>query len=229
MNYKILLIDDEENIVKGIKYNLENEGYQVDVAYDGETALRMIFENIYNLIIIDIMLPHFDGMQVLKKVRDKSKSIPVLMLTAKGYDEDKVKAFELGADDYLTKPFSIAELKARVKALLRRAYEVSNVKVDIIKSGDIMIDVASRRVSICGKSVDLTAKEFDILFLLVTNPKKVYSRESLLEIIWGYDYVGDSRTVDVHIRRLREKIEKDPANPHYILTKWGVGYYYNGE
>jgi len=229
LNYKILLIDDEENIVKGIKYNLENEGYQVDVAYDGETALRMIFENIYNLIIIDIMLPHFDGMQVLKKVRDKSKSIPVLMLTAKGYDEDKVKAFELGADDYLTKPFSIAELKARVKALLRRAYEVSNVKVDIIKSGDIMIDVASRRVSICGKSVDLTAKEFDILFLLVTNPKKVYSRESLLEIIWGYDYVGDSRTVDVHIRRLREKIEKDPANPHYILTKWGVGYYYNGE
>ncbi|CCJ32837.1 MULTISPECIES: response regulator transcription factor [Caloramator] len=229
MNYRILLIDDEENIVKGIKYNLENEGYSVDVAFDGEAALRMISENIYNLVILDIMLPHFDGLHVLKRIRDRSTAIPILMLTAKGYDEDKVKAFELGADDYLTKPFSITELKARVKALLRRAYETSNTKIDIIKSGDIMIDVASRKVSIAGKLVDLTAKEYDILFLLVTNPKKIYSRDTLLEIIWGYDYIGDSRTVDVHVRRLREKIEKDPANPQYILTKWGVGYYYSGE
>lgn len=229
MSYRILLIDDEENIVKGIKYNLENEGYAVDVAYDGETAAKLISDNVYNLIILDIMLPKHDGMYLLKKIRDRSSAIPVLMLTAKGYDEDKVKAFEMGADDYLTKPFSIVELKARVKALLRRAYDLSTSKIDIIKSGDILIDVALRKVSINGKVVDLTSKEFDILFLLVSNPKKTYSRDTLLEIIWGYDYYGDSRTVDVHVRRLREKIEKDPGNPQYIMTKWGVGYYYNGE
>lgn len=227
MEYRILIVDDEENLVKGIKYNLELDNYSVDVAYEGEDALRKISENIYNLIILDIMLPKIDGLTLLKKIRERS-SVPVIMLTAKGEDEDKVLGFEYGADDYLTKPFNILELRARIKALLRRTYDIVANKGDIVKAGDIMIDVPSRKVNIGGKPVDLTSKEFDILFLLVTNPGKIYSRDTLLEIIWGYDYYGDSRTVDVHIRRLREKIEKDPSNPQYVLTKWGVGYYYKG-
>lgn len=227
MEYRILIVDDEENLVKGIKYNLELDNYSVDVAFEGEDALRKISENIYNLIILDIMLPKIDGLTLLKKIRERS-SVPVIMLTAKGEDEDKVLGFEYGADDYLTKPFNILELRARIKALLRRTYDIVANKGDIVKTGDIMIDVPSRKVNIGGKPVDLTSKEFDILFLLVTNPGKIYSRDTLLEIIWGYDYYGDSRTVDVHIRRLREKIEKDPSNPQYVLTKWGVGYYYKG-
>lgn len=227
MEYRILIIDDEENLVKGIKYNLELDGYEVDVAYDGEEALKKMDENIYNLIVLDIMLPKIDGLVLLKKIRERS-SIPIIMLTAKGEDEDKVLGFEYGADDYMTKPFNILELRARIKALLRRTYDIVTNKADIIREGDIMIDVPSRKVNISGKPVDLTSKEFDILFLLLTNPGKIYSRETLLEIIWGYDYYGDSRTVDVHIRRLREKIEKDPGNPQYVLTKWGVGYYYKG-
>ncbi|SKB00130.1 DNA-binding response regulator, OmpR family, contains REC and winged-helix (wHTH) domain [Caloramator quimbayensis] len=227
MEYRILIIDDEENLVKGIKYNLELDGYEVDVAYDGEEALMKMDENIYNLIVLDIMLPKIDGLVLLKKIRERS-SIPIIMLTAKGEDEDKVLGFEYGADDYMTKPFNILELRARIKALLRRTYDIVTNKADIIREGDIMIDVPSRKVNISGKPVDLTSKEFDILFLLLTNPGKIYSRETLLEIIWGYDYYGDSRTVDVHIRRLREKIEKDPGNPQYVLTKWGVGYYYKG-
>lgn len=227
MDYRILIIDDEENLVKGVKYNLELDGYSVDVSYDGEEALRKMDSNIYNLIILDVMLPKIDGFTLLKKIRERS-SIPVIMLTAKGEDEDKVKGLEYGADDYLTKPFNILELKARIKALLRRTYDLVANKSEIIRSGDIMIDVPSRKVNVDGRPVDLTSKEFDILFLLVTNPGKIYSRETLLEIIWGYDYYGDSRTVDVHIRRLREKIEKDPGNPQYVLTKWGVGYYYKG-
>lgn len=227
MEYRILIVDDEENLVKGIKYNLELDNYSVDVAYEGEDALRKISENIYNLIILDIMLPKVDGLTLLKKIRERS-SVPVIMLTAKGEDEDKVLGFEYGADDYLTKPFNILELRARIKALLRRTYDIVANKGDIVKAGDIMIDVPSRKVNIGGKPVDLTSKEFDILFLLVTNPGKIYSRDTLLEIIWGYDYYGDSRTVDVHIRRLREKIERDPSNPQYVLTKWGVGYYYKG-
>lgn len=227
MEYRILVIDDEENLVRGLKYNLELDGYSVDVAYEGEEALRKIDENIYNIIILDIMLPKIDGLTLLKKIRQRS-SIPVIMLTAKGEDEDKVLGFEYGADDYMTKPFNILELRARIKALLRRTYDLVANKSEIIKVGDIMIDVPSRKVNVSGKPVDLTSKEFDILFLLVTNPGKIYSRETLLEIIWGYDYYGDSRTVDVHIRRLREKIEKDPGNPQYVLTKWGVGYYYKG-
>jgi DNA-binding response OmpR family regulator len=171
------------------------------------------------------MLPKIDGLTLLKKIRERS-SIPVIMLTAKGEDEDKVLGFELGADDYITKPFNILELRARIKALLRRTYDITANKGDIVNIGDIMIDVPSRKVSISSKPVDLTSKEFDILFLLLTNPGKIYNRETLLEIIWGYDYYGDSRTVDVHVRRLREKIEKDPGNPQYVLTKWGVGYYY---
>lgn len=207
MDYRILIVDDEENLVKGIKYNLELDNYSVDVAYDGEEAIRKIGENIYNLIILDIMLPKVDGLTLLKKIRERS-SVPVIMLTAKGEDEDKVLGFEYGADDYLTKPFNILELRARIKALLRRTYDIVANKGEIVKSGDIMIDVPSRKVNIAGKPVDLTSKEFDILFLLVTNPGKIYSRDTLLEIIWGYDYYGDSRTVDVHIRRLREKNRK---------------------
>ncbi len=227
MDYRILVVDDEESIVKGIKYTLELDGFSVDTAYDGEEALKKLNVNIYNLIILDIMLPSIDGLTLLKKVREKS-AIPVIMLTAKGEDEDKVVGFELGADDYLTKPFNILELRVRIKALLRRTYSLVPNKGEIINSGDLKIDVALRKVTVNEKPVDLTSKEFDILLRLVTNPNKVYSRENLMEIIWGYDYYGDSRTVDVHVRRLREKIEKDPGEPQYILTKWGVGYYYKG-
>lgn len=227
MGYKILVIDDEEKLVKGLRYNLELDNYEVDTAFNGEEGLKLVDENVYNLIILDIMLPKIDGLTLLKKIRERS-SIPIIMLTAKGEDEDKVLGFEYGADDYLTKPFNILELRARIKALMRRTYDNSGNKSEIVNSKDITINVPSRKVNISGKPIDLTSKEFDILFLLVTNPGKVYNRETLLEIIWGYDYYGDSRTVDVHVRRLREKIEKDPGNPQYVLTKWGVGYYFKG-
>lgn len=227
MDYRVLIVDDEESIVKGLKYTLELDGFSVDAAYDGEEALKKLSVNIYNLIILDIILPGMDGLTLLKKIREKS-SIPVIILSAKGEDEDKVVGFEFGADDYITKPFNILELRARIKALLRRTYSLVPSKGEIINSGDLKIDVALRKVTVNGNPVDLTSKEFDILLRLVTNPNKVYSRESLMEIIWGYDYYGDSRTVDVHVRRLREKIEKDPGEPQYILTKWGVGYYYKG-
>lgn len=227
MDYRVLIVDDEESVVKGLKYTLELDGFSVDAAHDGEEALKKLSANIYNLIILDIILPGMDGLTLLKKIREKS-SIPVIILTVKGEDEDKVVAFEFGADDYVTKPFNILELRARIKALLRRTYSLVPSNGEIINSGDLKIDVALRKVSVNGKPVDLTSKEFDILLRLVTNPNKVYSRENLMEIIWGYDYYGDSRTVDVHVRRLREKIEKDPGEPQYILTKWGVGYYYKG-
>lgn len=227
MDYGILIIDHEESIVKGIKHALEIDGFIVDTANDGEEALKMLNINIYNLIILDIMLPGIDGLTLLKKLREKS-TIPVIILSAKGEDKDKVAGFEAGADDYLTKPFNMLELKARIKAILRRTYSHVPSKGEIINTEDLKIDVALRKVSVNGNHVDLTSKEFDILLRLVTNPNKVYSRESLMEIIWGYDYYGDSRTVDVHVRRLREKIEKDPGDPQYILTKWGVGYYYKG-
>lgn len=227
MGYKILIIDDEEKLVKGLRYNLELDNYEVDSAFDGEEGLKLFDENVYNLIVLDIMLPKIDGLSLLKKIRERS-ALPVIMLTAKGEDEDKVLGFEYGADDYLTKPFNILELRARIKALMRRTYDSTSSKSEIINSRDITINVPSRKVNISGKPIDLTSKEFDILFLLVTNPGKIYNRETLLEIIWGYDYYGDSRTVDVHVRRLREKIEKDPGNPQYVLTKWGVGYYYKG-
>lgn len=227
MDYRVLIVDDEESIVKGLKYTLELDGFSVDSAYDGEEALKKLSVNIYNLILLDIVLPGMDGLTLLKKIREKS-SIPVIILSAKGEDEDKVVGFEFGADDYVTKPFNILELRARIKALLRRTYSLVSNKGEIINSGDLKIDVALRKVSVNGNPVDLTSKEFDILLRLVTNPNKVYSRENLMEIIWGYDYYGDSRTVDVHVRRLREKIEKDPGEPQYILTKWGVGYYYKG-
>lgn len=225
MNYKVLVLDEDEALTKYIKSNLEQDNYIVNIVNDGQQALKSIDESIYNLIIINSTLPRMDGLNVLRKIREKSY-IPVMLMSGGCSDEDRIKGFDLGADDYVIKPFKIHELKARIKANIRRAYEYVSNKNDIINTRDIVIDIASRKVNVSGRNVELTSKEYDILFLLVTNPGKIYNRETLLEIIWGYDYYGDSRTVDVHVRRLREKIERDPANPQYIMTKWGVGYFY---
>lgn len=227
MNYRVLVIDEDETLTKYIKSNLEQDNYIVNIAYNGQQALKNIDESIYNLIIINTSLPRLDGLTVLRKVREKSH-VPVILMSENCKDEDKIKGFELGADDYVIRPIKIQELRARIKALIRRTYEYDSSKNDIINVRDIAIDITSRKVNVAGRYVELTSKEYDILFLLVTNPGKIYNRETLLEIIWGYDYYGDSRTVDVHVRRLREKIERDPANPQYIMTKWGVGYYYKG-
>jgi DNA-binding response OmpR family regulator len=227
VNYRVLVIDEDETLTKYIKSNLEQDNYIVNIAYNGQQALKNIDESIYNLIITNTNLTRVDGLTVLRKIREKSH-VPVILMSENCSEEDKVKGFELGADDYVIKPIKIQEFRARIKALIRRAYEYVSSKNDIINVRNIVIDIASRKVNIAGRHVELTSKEYDILFLLVTNPGKIYNRETLLEIIWGYDYYGDSRTVDVHVRRLREKIERDPANPQYIMTKWGVGYYYKG-
>lgn len=227
MNYKVLIIDRDEELTKYIKENIEQDNYMVNIVYDSQQALKIIDENIYNLVIINSVLPGMDGMNVLEKLREKSY-VPVIFMFEDYNHEDMIRALDIGADDYVKKPINIQELRAKVKANIRRAYEYVSNKNEIINTRDIVIDITSRKVNVAGKHVELTSKEYDILFLLVTNPGKVYNRETLLEIIWGYDYYGDSRTVDVHVRRLREKIEKDPANPQYIMTKWGVGYYYRG-
>jgi DNA-binding response OmpR family regulator len=228
---KILVVDDEKLIVKGIKFGLEQDGLEVDCAYDGEEAVNYAKQNTYDLIILDLMLPKIDGLSVCQQVREFS-SVPIIMLTAKGDDMDKIMGLEYGADDYMTKPFNILELKARIKAILRRL-TVSAQSTDIsgkqIESGELVIDCDSRRVFIFEEEVNLTAKEFDLLELLVNNPNKVFSRENLLNIVWGYDYPGDVRTVDVHVRRLREKIEPNPSDPKFIHTKWGVGYYFQNK
>lgn len=229
MAKKVLVVDDEKLIVKGIRFSLEQDGMEVDCAYDGEEALKLATENQYDMILLDIMLPKMDGFEVCQQIRDFSM-VPIVMLTAKGDDMDKILGLEYGADDYITKPFNILEVKARIKAIMRRAGQ-SQAKTEeprLIKSGDLKLDCESRRLYIQDKEVNLTAKEFDLLELLVTNPNKVYSRESLLDLVWGYKYPGDVRTVDVHVRRLREKIEKNPSEPQYVHTKWGVGYYYQG-
>ena len=226
MGNKVLVVDDEKLIVKGIKYSLEQDEMKVDCAYDGEEALRLAGENQYDIILLDVMLPALDGFEVLKRIREFS-SVPIIMLTAKGDDMDKILGLEYGADDYITKPFNILEVKARIKAIIRRSGKnnpVENTK--IIVKGDLQIDVDARRVMIEGREINLTAKEFDVLELLVTNPNKVFSREKLLNIVWDYEYPGDVRTINVHIRRLREKIEKNPSEPKYVYTKWGVGYYF---
>lgn len=229
MGKKVLVVDDEKLIVKGIRFSLEQDDMEVDCAYDGEEALEKIRNNKYDIILLDIMLPKLTGLEVCQQVREFS-DVPIVMLTAKGDDMDKILGLEYGADDYITKPFNILEVKARLKAIMRR----TNSKVEkpkkqsIIETGDLMLDCEGRRLSICGNEVNLTAKEFDVLELLVLNPNKVYSRENLLKIIWGADYPGDVRTVDVHIRRLREKVEPNPSEPKYVHTKWGVGYYYKG-
>lgn len=227
MSKKILVVDDEKVIVKGVRFSLEQEGYIVDSAYDGGTALELAKNNDYDLIVLDVMLPVVDGLSVCQQIRENSK-VPIIMLTAKGEDMDKILGLEYGADDYMTKPFNILELKARIKAIIRRTNYVSDEQKEnqTIKSGGLQIECESRRVYVDNIEVNLTAKEFDLLELFVNHPNKVYSRENLLNIVWGYDYPGDVRTVDVHVRRLREKIEPNPSEPTYIHTKWGVGYYY---
>lgn len=222
---KILVVDDEKTLVKGMKFNLENEGYEVECAYDGASALELAREGRFDLILLDVMMPEMDGLEACMKIREFS-NVPIIMLTAKSEDADKLMGFECGADDYLTKPFNILELKARVRALLRRAGMAAQKQGGgRLSMGHITLDVDARAAWKDGKSVDLTAKEFDLMELLLRNPGRVYSRENLLNVVWGYEYAGDYRTVDVHVRRLREKLELDPANPEYILTKWGVGYY----
>ena len=227
MNSRVLVVDDEKLIVKGIKFSLEQEGWEVDVAYDGEEALNLVKQGHYDVMILDVMLPKYDGLQVCQLVREFS-NIPIVMLTAKGEDMDKILGLEYGADDYVTKPFNILEVKARIKAIIRRAGSNQNKqeKAKTVEVGELKLDCEGRRVFISGKEINLTAKEFDVLELLVFNPNKVYSRENLLNIVWGYEYPGDVRTVDVHIRRLREKIEANPSEPKYVHTKWGVGYYF---
>ena len=225
MATQILVVDDEKMIVKGVKYALEHDGNEVDAAYDGETALDMIKNKEYDLVILDVMLPKLDGIQVCQTVREFS-DVPIMMLTAKSEDMDKILGLEYGADDYMTKPFNILELKARAKAILRRTHSVQQKKENVLEVHGLRIDFDSRTVFIENREVNLTAKEFDVLELLVFNPNKVYSRENLLNIVWGYEYPGDVRTVDVHIRRLREKIEANPSEPKYVHTKWGVGYYF---
>ena len=227
MAKKVLVVDDEKLIVKGIRFSLLQDGMEVDCAYDGEEALNMAKANSYDMILLDVMLPKMDGFEVCQAIREFS-DVPIVMLTAKGDDMDKILGLEYGADDYITKPFNILEVKARIKAIMRRARSEheEKEKAKTIESGDLKLDCESRRVFIAGKEINLTAKEFDVLELLVFNPNKVYSRENLLNIVWGYEYPGDVRTVDVHIRRLREKIETNPSEPKYVHTKWGVGYYF---
>ena len=226
---RVLAVDDEKLIVKGIRFSLEQEGMKVDCAYDGEEALKLAKENIYDILLLDVMLPKYDGFEVCRQIREYS-DVPIIMLTAKGDDMDKILGLEYGADDYITKPFNILEVKARIKAILRRTGRKKTEREDdkIIVKGEMKIDCESRRVVIGEQETNLTAKEFDLLELLAMNPNKVYSRENLLNIVWGYEYPGDARTVDVHIRRLREKIETNPSDPKYVYTKWGVGYYFKG-
>jgi DNA-binding response OmpR family regulator len=231
MGKKVLVVDDEKLIVKGLRFSLEQDDMEVDCAYDGEEALKMAKDNRYDIILLDIMLPKLTGLEVCQQIREFS-DVPIIMLTAKGEDMDKILGLEYGADDYITKPFNILEVKARIKAIMRRSNSKSKSqsqslrKAQVIEAGDLRLDCEGRRLYVKGKEINLTAKEFDVLELLVLNPNKVYGRENLLKIVWGDDYPGDVRTVDVHIRRLREKIEENPSEPKYVHTKWGVGYYY---
>lgn len=229
MGKRVLVVDDEKLIVKGIRFSLLQDSLEVDCAYDGEEALNMAKENEYDLILLDVMLPKMDGFEVCQQIREFS-DVPIIMLTAKGDDMDKILGLDYGADDYITKPFNILEVKARIKAIMRRGRKKDQKEApsNVIEKNGMKIDRESRRVFIEGKEVNLTAKEFDVLELLAMNQDKVYSREQLLNLVWGYEYPGDARTVDVHIRRLREKIEQTPSNPKYVYTKWGVGYYFKG-
>ena len=225
---KILVVDDEKLLVKGLKFNLQNEGYEVDCAYDGATAVELARTGNFDLIILDLMMPEVDGLEACMRIREFS-NVPIIMLTARSEDTDKIIGFESGADDYITKPFNILELKARIRAMLRRASGGSQGKPSArITIGSITLDTEQRVAIRDGESVDLTAKEYDLIELLMKNPRRVYSRENLMNVVWGYSYAGDYRTVDVHIRRLREKLEQNSAEPEYILTKWGVGYYFKG-
>ena len=224
---KILVVDDEQLLVKGIKFNLENEGYQVLTAYDGATAVELARRESLDLIILDLMMPQLSGSEACMKIREFS-DVPIIMLTARSEDADKLMGFACGADDYVTKPFNILELKARVRALLRRAAGTQRMAGKCLSAGGITLNTEERSASLDGNPVELTAKEYDLIELLMRNPRRIYSRENLMNVVWGYSYAGDYRTVDVHIRRLREKLERNPAEPEYILTKWGVGYYFKG-
>ena len=226
MAKRILLVDDEPLLLKGLRFNLEQEGYETLTAVDGEEALNVFLENQVDLILLDVMLPKMDGIQVCQRIRETS-NVPIIMLTAKGEDMDKILGLEYGADDYMTKPFNILEVKARIKTVLRRAAQpAANEEKKIIRVHDMEVNIVNRSVTLGGKEIRLTAKEFDLLQLFITNRGKVFSRETMLETVWKYDYMGDARTVDVHIRRLREKIERNTAQPEFIFTKWGVGYYF---
>lgn len=228
MAKKVLVVDDEKLIVKGIRFSLMQDDMEVDCAYDGEEALNLAKSNAYDMILLDVMLPKMDGFEVCQAIREFSE-VPIIMLTAKGDDMDKILGLEYGADDYITKPFNILEVKARIKAIMRRTSPAKVVKeqTSVIEKGDIKLDCDSRRLFINDEEINLTAREFELLEILVKNENKVYSRENLLNLVWGKDYPGDVRTVDVHVRRLREKIETNPSEPKYVHTKWGVGYYYN--
>lgn len=229
MANRVLVVDDEKLIVKGIRFSLEQDGMEVTCAYDGEEALTFAREQQFDIILLDIMLPKLSGFEVCQQIREFS-NVPIIMLTAKGDDMDKILGLEYGADDYITKPFNILEAKARIKAIIRRTAKQEK-KADTagrIQAGDMTIERDNRRVYIEGREINLTAKEFDVLELLATHPNQVYSREKLLTMVWGADYPGDARTVDVHIRRLREKVETNSSEPKYVHTKWGVGYYFKG-
>ncbi len=226
MPKRILIVDDEPLIVKGLKYSLEQDGYETDSAADGEEAVEKFFNGNYDLVLLDVMLPKVDGIEVCQRIRERS-NVAIIMLTAKGDDMDKILGLEYGADDYMTKPFNILEVKARIRTIFRRSTMMQRETGQrVITVRDMQLNVNNRSVTVGGREVNLTAKEFDLLHLFATNRGKVFSRENLLETIWKYDYLGDLRTVDVHIRRLREKVEKVPSQPEYIFTKWGVGYYF---
>ena len=226
----VLIVEDEKNIVDILRFNLQKEGYATLEAFDGVTGLRLALDENPDLILLDLMLPEMNGFEVCKLLRDKGRSTPVLIITAREEEKDKILGLEYGADDYITKPFNILEVKARMKAIMRRVAKKDGMSASgkVVVKGDLKIDCESRRVFSGDRELNLTAKEFDLLELLAMNPNKVYSRESLLNIVWGYEYPGDARTVDVHIRRLREKIEVNPSDPKYVYTKWGVGYYFRG-
>lgn len=226
---KVLVVDDEKLIVKGLKFSLEQDGMEVDCAYDGGEALEYAKKQEYDVVLLDVMLPVYNGFEVCQQIREFS-DMPIIMITAKSDDMDKILGLDYGADDYITKPFNILEVKARIKAIVRRNTKnrKEEVKANVLKIKDLTMDMDSRRVFINNNEINLTAKEFDLLELLLKNPGKVYSREKLLNIVWGYEYPGDARTVDVHVRRLREKVEANAADPQYVYTKWGVGYYFRG-
>ena len=227
---KILVVDDEQVLVKGMTFNLQNEGYEVDSAYDGDAAVELARKGGYDLIILDWMMPGLSGSEACMKIREFSQ-VPIIMLTARSEDADKLMGFACGADDYVTKPFNILELKARIRALLRRsgAQAQREQRRSLLTVGEVSLDTKQRVAIRDGQTIELTAKEYDLLELLMQHPRRVFSREQLMDQVWGYTYAGDYRTVDVHIRRLREKLEPAPATPVYIITKWGVGYYFKGE
>ena len=222
---KILVVDDEALLVKGIRFNLQNEGYEVITGSNGLEAVKLVQEQHPDLVVLDVMMPEMDGLTACSNIRAFS-NVPIILLTAKTDDMDKLMGFDSGADDYLTKPFNILELKARIRALLRRSGTVAIQPDSLLTIGSISLDLDARNAYRSGQLVDLTAKEFDVIEFLMRNPNRVYSREALLDTIWAYEYRSDIRTVDVHIRRLREKLEESPAEPSYIMTKWGVGYYF---